>query len=471
MKVIITITIILLVMAQSLFAWEDQISDVEVIYLSDRVINITPKAGYPSFKAVNTSEGIVVINTGYSLELSKKYRRIIEQEFGRNDFRYVIRTSSRVLDQGGSDAFPEAIHISHSSVKEKMLSYQDRLDEVIDREIRVFSSKASRSRSILAEDPPGPDANQEQYNWMMFCQNITDYLESHTYTQKYPDHVFEHRFTIELGDCPIELIDFGAGRHGNNIIINMPSEGFMIAPAFSNLHLAPLPSYDADSNTVHHWIETLDNLLKKKETIKQVYCGFSNSQGVDDLIRSRKYMKELWDKISSATHNNLDFETAKQKLSIDEEFAYVKEWPIYVNEGRDWVEGDHARHFGAYWYWQHISAAKIIEETLAESGLEAAEVKFSELRDDNTNLYYIHENLFNDLGYRLMDENRLPEAIAVFRMNVDTHSESGNVYDSYGEALLKDGQTELAIEMYHKSLELDPDNNNARQILEEQGAL
>lgn len=39
--------------------------------------------------------------------------------------------------------------------------------------------------------------------------------------------------------------------------------------------------------------------------------------------------------------------------------------------------------------------------------------------------------------------------------------EVANVYDSYAAA----GQTELAISNYEKTLELDPENPNAREVL------
>lgn len=452
---------------QSIIAWEDQLSNAEVKYLSDRVIEISPPAGYPSLKAIKTIDGIVVIGALYDLELTREYRRIIEKEFDRDDFRYVISTSARVLSQGGIEAFPEAIHIAHSSVKETLLSYESRMDEIFAREIRLFNNKASLSRDILAEDPPGPNANQEQYNWMNFCQNIADYFASHSFEISLPVQTFEQNYTIELGDCPIDLIDFGPGYYGNDIIINLPSEGFLIAPAFSRLHLAPLPSSSADSSTFHHWLGVMDNLLEKKETIKQIYCGISSSISMEDMSMSRRYMQELWDAIAQATADGLDMTTTQQRLSLDGIFSYVKEWPIFANEGRAWVEDDHTRHFNAYWHWQHKNAAKAIEEALAEFGLAEAEKTFKEIRNDTTNIYYFQENLFNTLGYRLLGENRLSEAIAIFRMNIETHPESGNAYDSYGEALLNNNQKDLAIEIYRRSLELNPENTNARNVLEE----
>jgi Tfp pilus assembly protein PilF len=42
---------------------------------------------------------------------------------------------------------------------------------------------------------------------------------------------------------------------------------------------------------------------------------------------------------------------------------------------------------------------------------------------------------------------------------------SSNAYDSLAEAYMKSGQKQLAIDNYKKSLELDPDNDNAKEKL------
>jgi tetratricopeptide (TPR) repeat protein len=47
---------------------------------------------------------------------------------------------------------------------------------------------------------------------------------------------------------------------------------------------------------------------------------------------------------------------------------------------------------------------------------------------------------------------------------------SFNVYDSLGEAYLMNGDKDLAIENYRKSLELNPDNSNAAKMLKKLGA-
>jgi tetratricopeptide (TPR) repeat protein len=54
-------------------------------------------------------------------------------------------------------------------------------------------------------------------------------------------------------------------------------------------------------------------------------------------------------------------------------------------------------------------------------------------------------------------------------LNVEAYPESGNVYDSLAEAYLKEGNKEMAIKFYLKSLEKDPNNENARGMLRRLG--
>jgi tetratricopeptide (TPR) repeat protein len=76
----------------------------------------------------------------------------------------------------------------------------------------------------------------------------------------------------------------------------------------------------------------------------------------------------------------------------------------------------------------------------------------------------IEDNL-NMMGYQLLLKNRLKDAIAVLSLNVQLFPGSSNVYDSLGEAYMKAGQKELAIQNYEKSLKLNSKNENAVEML------
>ncbi len=76
----------------------------------------------------------------------------------------------------------------------------------------------------------------------------------------------------------------------------------------------------------------------------------------------------------------------------------------------------------------------------------------------------------NGLGYRYLRDDRTAEAVAVFKLNVALFPESSNTYDSLGEGYMEHGDTGLAVENYRRSLELDPENDNAKEILRRMGA-
>ena len=66
----------------------------------------------------------------------------------------------------------------------------------------------------------------------------------------------------------------------------------------------------------------------------------------------------------------------------------------------------------------------------------------------------------------LLLQQSIDEAIAVFELNVEWEPETVNVYDSLGEAHMMAGNHELAILNFEKVLELDPENQRAKRILE-----
>jgi tetratricopeptide (TPR) repeat protein len=73
------------------------------------------------------------------------------------------------------------------------------------------------------------------------------------------------------------------------------------------------------------------------------------------------------------------------------------------------------------------------------------------------------ESELNSLGYHLLGKQRIPDAIAIFKLNTEEFPTSWNAFDSYAEALMNDRQNELAITYYKRSLELNPENTNAKE--------
>ncbi len=123
--------------------------------------------------------------------------------------------------------------------------------------------------------------------------------------------------------------------------------------------------------------------------------------------------------------------------------------------------------------WKSVSAragsaslsADLIERL---KGVDAALAWSKERRRDGPDRE-ISPDVLNNLGYRLLTEGKVAEAIKVFEANVALYPEDWNAYDSLAEGYMKAGRNEESIANYRKSLQLDPKNANAVKMLEKLG--
>lgn len=92
---------------------------------------------------------------------------------------------------------------------------------------------------------------------------------------------------------------------------------------------------------------------------------------------------------------------------------------------------------------------------------------YYKLKKESPEVYnFKNEDELTMYGYSFLWNNEVAEALAVFKLIVAEFPDSSNPYDSLGEAYLKNGDKELALANYEKSLALNPDNFNAEDQIE-----
>src|SRR5690606_27214675 len=114
-----------------------------------------------------------------------------------------------------------------------------------------------------------------------------------------------------------------------------------------------------------------------------------------------------------------------------------------------------------------IPISDIMLEDIIFKSIDSALAKYHYLKVNEPEKYNFKESQLNTLGYQLLQGGRIEDAIIILKLNSEAYPESFNVYDSLGEAYMIAGEKELAIENYKKSLELNPDNSNAVEMLNE----
>ncbi len=120
--------------------------------------------------------------------------------------------------------------------------------------------------------------------------------------------------------------------------------------------------------------------------------------------------------------------------------------------------------------WGKPPALAALEKELQADGYRNAARVVADVKRKHPELH-LTEDYVNVWGYRLLRENKLQQALGLFRYNAEQWPRSWNAFDSLAEAYEKLGDKPRAIANYRKSLELDPTNQNGADHLKKLLAL
>lgn len=112
------------------------------------------------------------------------------------------------------------------------------------------------------------------------------------------------------------------------------------------------------------------------------------------------------------------------------------------------------------------SLVKTLTTALEAGGPDAMEAAYREFKAGLSRFTELEMNRF---AYGLLQNGQLPAALRAFELNAESYPTSFNVWDSLAEAHRAAGHREKAVELYRKSLEINPGNTNAVRVLEEMG--
>lgn len=228
-------------------------------------------------------------------------------------------------------------------------------------------------------------------------------------------------------------------------------------------------STSAQSQDQWTWPEKTENLQVlpadwSGARLRPVMTGFSNALGVRC---SHCHVGEEGQPLSTydfVSDDNPNKERAREMLrllgSVNDHLKKIE--PSGDQRINMWC---HTCHRGRP---RPMTIAEEMGESYRSDGVEAALVTYDDLKDRfyGKGAYNFDENALNSFGYQVLRDGDTEGAVRIFRMNANAFPESANVWDSLAEGYMEAGDTENAILYYNKSLELNPGNQNARDMLE-----
>ena len=113
------------------------------------------------------------------------------------------------------------------------------------------------------------------------------------------------------------------------------------------------------------------------------------------------------------------------------------------------------------------SVAYSLSDKMERAGILPAIKYYNGIKDSTG--YNLNEGEMNMTGYQFLSAGKVNEAVAIFKLNIQAFPKSWNVYDSYGEALMAQGNKTEALENYKQSVKMNPGNEGGIKILKENG--
>jgi glyoxylase-like metal-dependent hydrolase (beta-lactamase superfamily II) len=215
--------------------------------------------------AIASDSGIVVIDTNRSPAAMRTLRGVIETEFRRKDFTYLINTHGDPDHSSGNSVFPGVPLIA----QENYAAY-------------VAHSKASTLRNEWARKSR-PEAGSALRT---------------TEAARIPAVTFRDSLRLDLGDLTLELYFCGAAHTNHDIVVYVPEEKLLLAGDLICSRESPCFAVNAMAD-VPRLTRELEGLLRRQEGLLTIVPGHGKILTRDDLSSFCRALSERYREVKA----------------------------------------------------------------------------------------------------------------------------------------------------------------------------
>ena len=276
--------------------------------------------------------------------------------------------------------------------------------------------------------------------------------------QSYREYLQDNILTpLDMNDTDINYL--------NEIEENRAS-GYMKSPSgvfTSNIFMVPPANADGGIESTVEDLLKLDQALYSdkllsEESRERMFTPFMEKYGYCWRIEEKYGNKVTWHS------GGAPGVSASFKRFIDDRYTFIV-LSNYSGGSSKVSKTIEAIIFGDEYEMPKPTLGEFLYQSMEENGIDETMQNIEQLLSDN-GYKIVSSRQLNFLGYTLLGEENLNMALAIFQLNVQLFPEEANPYDSLGDAYLKKGDTELAIESFKKALEKDPGFESSKRKLE-----
>jgi tetratricopeptide (TPR) repeat protein len=101
-----------------------------------------------------------------------------------------------------------------------------------------------------------------------------------------------------------------------------------------------------------------------------------------------------------------------------------------------------------------------LNQIYKNKGISETLLQYKRLKKEDRDTYIFDESQLNRYGYYLLQNDKIEDAIEIFKLNTSEYPDSPNVYDSLGDGYDADNQLELAFKNYETAYKLGMRNSD-----------
>ncbi len=271
--------------------------------------------------ALATAKGVVVIDTSLVRSEDARIRSVIEKEFGRKDFKYLINTHFHHDHTAGNQIYADATIVGHRNVPAGMKAELTG-EGLAGRIERLKAMSASWTEALSHVEPASADHLRIREGLYLIPKAIAELQEG--FTPTYPSVLFEKCLILDMGDLTLELYSVAGTHSDSDIFVYVPEEGLV---AVGDMWPEPMLPYlkkgagwDLDE-ILEHW----GRIVASGRDIRHVNMAHSDMfLSVEAFRQQYAYFRTLWDGLREMRGRGATLEDAKAAYSIEKDFPFFK---------------------------------------------------------------------------------------------------------------------------------------------------
>ena len=275
--------------------------------------------------AIRTSTGMILIDSGESVEIAASLRGLLAHEFPDAKVTHVVNTHAHWDHVLGNAAFPEAAIVAHENCLKALVRITEPYGQGESREGR--RPEAAASKPPAGTLPPPPRTPLEVH------------LTPEAYELTKPDLTFSEDYLLREGGVAVELVYYGPAHTQSDLLVLVPSEKLLFV---GDLYFRKtLPSIGEQvPPDVAHWRRALDAVLGGGPRFDRVVSGHGEIIPRAEFEAQVDYLFEVWARAGRAVRDGRSLESLEEELEMARAFPGLAALDVRSNSGGSLHEGN-----------------------------------------------------------------------------------------------------------------------------------